>query len=154
LIEIGAVAMMKLDPPETREIDYSQTKKNVAKWFDTEYSKYKRLANLPLLPNNALSLAPARSTAHANSVEDRTVARANAKQVLEFVDTVLDMLDERQKIILKARYIDNLLSWQIEEMVSLSRMRVYAYDCKACAEFAKTLDMTAGTQLTAYKAEA
>lgn len=104
---------MKLDAPETREIDYIQTKKNVIKWFDVEYSKYQRLASLPLLPNNTLSLAPARSTAHANNVEDSTVARTNAKQVLEFINAILDTLDERHKIIIKCRYIqknDNVAS--------------------------------------------
>lgn len=143
--------MMKLYAPETREIDCSQTRKNVAKWFDVEYSKYQRLANLPLLPNNALSLAPARSTAHANNVEDRTVARTNAKQVLEFVNAILDTLDERSQKIIRSRHIQKLLSWQVEEIVNLSRPQLYVQDCKACAQFAQTMDMTAGTNLAAYK---
>ncbi|MEY8738009.1 ArpU family phage packaging/lysis transcriptional regulator [Lactobacillus sp. AN1001] len=148
------MAMMKLDPPETREIDYSQTKKNVAKWFDTEYSKYKRLANLPLLPNNALSLTPSRGTAHANSVEDRTVTRANAKQVLEFIDAVLDMLDDRYKTVIKSRYIQRLQVWSVCDILGVERSQVSVYDRQGCAEFAQTLDMSAGTQLTAYKSEA
>lgn len=143
--------MMKLDPPDTREIDYSQTKKNVANWFDTEYSKYKRLANLPLLPNNTLSLAPVRGTAHANSVEDRTVTRANAKQVLEFVNAVLDMLDDRYKTVIKSRYIQRLQVWSVCELLGVERAQVSVYDRQACAEFAQTLDLSAGTQLMAYK---
>ncbi len=143
--------MMKLDPPETREIDYSQTKKNVAKWFDTEYSKYRRLANLPLLPNNALSLAPSRGTAHVNSVEDRTVTRANAKQVLEFVNAVLDMLDDRYKAVIRSRYIQRLQVWSVCDLLGVERAQVSVYDRQACAEFAQTLDMAAGTALTAYK---
>lgn len=143
--------MMKLDPPDTREIDYSQTRKNVANWFDTEYSKYKRLANLPLLPNNALSLAPSWGTAHSNSVEDRTVTRANAKQVLEFVNAVLDMLEDRYKIVIKSRYIQRLQVWSVCDLLGVERAQVYVYDRQACAEFAQTLDISAGTQLTAYK---
>lgn len=143
--------MMKLDPPDTREIDYSQTKKNVAKWFDTEYSKYKRLANLPLLPSNALSLAPARSTAHANNVEDRTIARTNAKRVLEFINAILDTLDERHKIIIKCRYIQKMTMWQVCETIALERAQTTLEHKKACYEFARTLDMTAGTNLVAYK---
>lgn len=143
--------MMKLYTPETREIDCSQTRKNVAKWFDVEYSKYQRLASLPLLPNSVLSLAPARSTTHANTAEDRTVSRANAKQVLEFVNAILDTLDERSQKIIRSRHIQKLLSWQVEEIVNLSRSQLYAQDCKACAQFAQTMDLTAGTNLAAYK---
>lgn len=143
--------MMKLDPPDTREIDYSKTRKNVANWFDTEYSKYKRLANLPLLPNNALSLAPSKGTAHSNSVEDRTVTRANAKQVLEFVNAVLDMLEDRYKTVIKSRYIQRLQVWSVCDLLGVERAQVYVYDRQACAEFAQTLDISAGTQLTAYK---
>lgn len=143
--------MMKLDPPDTREIDYSKTRKNVANWFDTEYSKYKRLANLPLLPNNALSLAPSKGTAHSNSVEDRTVTRANAKQVLEFVNAVLDMLEDRYKTVIKSRYIQRLQVWSVCDLLGVERAQVYVYDRQACAEFAQTLDISAGTRLTAYK---
>ena len=143
--------MMKLYTPETREIDCSQTRKNVAKWFDVEYSKYQRLASLPLLPNSVLSLAPARSTVHANNAEDRTVARTNAKQVLEFVNAIIDTLDERSQKIIRSRHIQKLLSWQVEEIVNLSRPQLYVQDCKACVQFAQTMDMTAGTNLAAYK---
>lgn len=143
--------MMKLYAPETREIDYIQTKKNVIKWFDVEYSKYQRLASLPLLPNNTLSLAPARSTAHSNNVEDRTVARTNAKQVLEFINAILDTLDERHKIIIKCRYIKKMTMWQVCEMIALERSQTTLEHRKACYEFARMLDMTAGTNLVAYK---
>ena len=136
--------MMKLDPPETQEIDYSQAKKNVAKQFDTEYIKYQRLINLPLLPNNALSLAPARGTAHANSVEDRTVTRVNAKQVLEFVNTVLDMLDDRYKTVIKSRYIQRLQVWSVCDILGVERAQVSVYDHMEYAEFAQMLDMSAG----------
>ena len=142
--------MMKLDPLETREINYSQTRKNVAKWFDVEYSKYQRLASIPVISSVRLSLAP-RSTTSANSVEDTTVKRANAKQVLEFVNAVLDTLDERSQKIIRSRHIQKLLSWQVEEIVNLSRSQLYAQDCKACAQFAQTMDLTAGTNLAAYK---
>ena len=108
--------MMKLDPPDTREVDYIQTRNNVANWFDTEYSKYQRLANIPVISSVRLSLAP-KGTASANSVEDMNVNRANARQVLEFVEVVLDSLGDRYKTIIKARYIQNLLVWQIEERI-------------------------------------
>lgn len=85
--------MMKLDPPETREINYSQTRNNVTNWFDTEYSKYQRLANIPVISSVRLSLAP-RGTASANSVEDMNVNRANARQVLEFVEAVINSLGD------------------------------------------------------------
>ena len=146
--------MIKLDTSDDREIDYSQTKKNVAKWFDTEYSKYKRLANLPLLPSSALSLAPSRGTAHANSVEDRTVTRANAKQVLEFIDAVLDALDELHKKIIVGCFIDRLKGWKIAEMVGYSTTRFNELKIISAVEFAQMLDISAGTQLTAYKTEA
>ena len=29
--------MMRLDPPDNREVDYSKTRNNVTNWFDTEY---------------------------------------------------------------------------------------------------------------------
>lgn len=141
---------MKLDPLETWEINYSQTRKNVAKWFDVEYSKYQRLASIPVISSVRLSLAP-RSTTSANSVEDTTVKRANAKQVLEFVNAVLDTLDERSQKIIRSRHIQKLLSWQVEEIVNLSRSQLYAQDCKTCAQFAQTMDLTAGTNLVAYK---
>ena len=142
---------MKLDAPETREIDYTQTRKNVTKWFDVEYSKYQRLASLSLLPNNILSLAPASSTSHANNVEDRTVDRANAKQVIEFVNAILDTLEERSQKIIRKRYIKNYLDWQVAQSLQYGTTRYNELKLKACYEFAQTLDMTAGTNLVAYK---
>ena len=61
--------MMRLDPPDNREVDYSKTRNNVTNWFDTEYSKYQRLANIPVISSVRLSLAP-KGTASANSTED------------------------------------------------------------------------------------
>lgn len=142
--------MMKLDPPDIREVDYTQTRNNVTNWFDTEYSKYQRLANIPVISSVRLSLAP-KGTASANSVEDMNVNRANAKRVLEFVNAIIDTLDERSQKIIRSRHIQKLLSWQVEEIVNLSRSQLYAQDCKACAQFAQTMDLTAGTNLAAYK---
>ena len=79
--------MMRLDPPDNREVDYSKTRNNVTNWFDTEYSKYQRLANIPEISSVRMSLAP-KSNVHANGIEDLTVPRAKAKQVLEFVEAV------------------------------------------------------------------
>lgn len=142
--------MMKLDPPDTREVDYIQTRKNVANWFDTEYSKYQRLANIPVISSVRLSLAP-KSTASTNSVEDMNVNRANARQVLEFVDAILDTLGDRYKTIIKARFIQGLMRWQIEELIGLSSAQTSVCVNEACALFAQTMDMTAGTELTSYK---
>lgn len=141
---------MRLDPPDIREVDYSKTRNNVTNWFDTEYSKYQRLANIPVISSVRLSLAP-KGTASANSVEDMNVNRANAKRVLEFVNAIIDTLDERSQKIIRSRHIQKLLSWQVEEIVNLSRSQLYAQDCKACAQFAQTMDLTAGTNLAAYK---
>lgn len=141
--------MMRLDPPDTREVDYIQTRKNVANWFDTEYSKYQRLANIPVISSVRLSLAP-QGTASANSVEDMNVNRANAKQVLEFVETVINSLGD-YKPFLEARYIKKLQAWQIEERLGFGHAQTQNRIRKACALFAQTMDMTAGTQLTAYK---
>lgn len=145
--------MMKLDPPDTREVDYIQTRKNVANWFDTEYSKYQRLANIPVISSVRLSLAP-KSTASANSVEDMNVNRANARQVLEFVDAILDTLGDRYKTIIKARFIQGLMRWQIEELIGLSSAQTSVCVNEACVLFAQTMDMTAGTELTSYKDKA
>lgn len=142
--------MMKLDPPDTKEVDYIQTRKNVANWFDTEYSKYQRLANIPTISSVRLSLAP-KSTASANSVEDMNVNRANARQVLEFIGAILDTLDDRYKTIIKALYIQGLQNWQVAEHLGYGKSRYSILKNKACALFAQTMDMTAGTQLTAYK---
>lgn len=142
--------MMRLDPPDTREVDYSQTRKNVANWFDTEYSKYQRLANIPVISSVRLSLAP-KGTASANSVEDMNVNRANAKQVLEFVDAILDTLDDRHKTIIKGKFIQGNLDWQIAQSIQYSNARYYQLKIVACYEFAQILDMTAGTSLVAYK---
>ncbi|MEY8662422.1 ArpU family phage packaging/lysis transcriptional regulator [Ligilactobacillus faecis] len=142
--------MMKLDPPDTREVDYSQTRKNVANWFDTEYSKYQRLANIPVISSVRLSLAP-KGTASANSVEDMNVNRANAKQVLEFIVAILDTLDDRYKTIIKALYIQGLQNWQVAERLGYGRARYGVLKNEACALFAQTMDMTAGTELTSYK---
>ena len=142
--------MMRLDPPNTREVDYSKTRNNVANWFDTEYSKYQRLANIPVISSVRLSLAP-KGTASANSVEDMNVNRANAKQVLEFVEAVLDTLDDRYKTIIKSLYIQGAQNWQVAERLGYGRSRYCKLKNKACALFAQTMDMTAGTQLTAYK---
>lgn len=140
---------MKLYTPETREIDCSQTRKNVAKWFDVEYSKYQRLANIPVISSVRLSLAP-RGTASANSVEDMNVNRANARQVLEFVEAVINSLGD-YKPFLEARYIKKLQSWQIEERLGFGHSQTQTRIRKACALFAQTMDMTAGTNLVAYK---
>lgn len=145
--------MIKLDTSDDREIDDKRTRDNVAYWFDTEYERYQRLANLPLLPSSALSLAPSRGTAHANSVEDRTVTRANAKQVLEFIDAVLDALDELHKKIIVGCFIDHLKGWKVAEMVGYSTTRFNELKIISAVEFAQMLDISAGTQLTAYKAE-
>ncbi|KRL84091.1 ArpU family phage packaging/lysis transcriptional regulator [Ligilactobacillus apodemi] len=142
--------MMKLDPPDTKEVDYSQTCKNVANWFDTEYSKYQRLANIPVISSVRLSLAP-KGTASANSVEDMNVNRANAKQVLEFVDAILDTLDDRYKTIIRALYIQGSQNWQVAERLQYSRSRYDILKKEACALFAQTMDITAGTALTVYK---
>lgn len=141
--------MMKLDPPDTKEVDYTQTRKNVANWFDTEYSKYQRLANIPVISSVRLSLAP-KGTASANSVEDMNVNRANAKQVLEFVEAVINSLGD-YKPFLEARYIKKLQAWQIEERLGFGHVQTQNRIRKACALFAQTMDMTACTQLTAYK---
>lgn len=142
--------MMKLDPPDNREVDYSKTRNNVTNWFDTEYSKYQRLANIPVISSVRLSLAP-KGTASANSVEDMNVNRANAKQVLEFVDAILDTLGDRYKTIIKALYIQGLQNWQVYERLGYGRARYGVLKNEACALFAQTMDITAGTQLTAYK---
>lgn len=142
--------MMKLDPPDTKEVDYIQTRKNVANWFDTEYSKYQRLANIPTISSVRLSLAP-KSTASANSVEDMNVNRANARQVLEFIGAILDTLDDRYKTIIKALYIQGLQNWQVAEHLGYGKSRYSILKNKACALFAQTMDMTAGTALTVYK---
>ncbi|NEG10398.1 DUF1492 domain-containing protein [Lactobacillus murinus] len=118
--------------------------------FDTEYSKYQRLANIPVISSVRLSLAP-KGTASANSVEDMNVNRANAKQVLEFVDAILDTLGDRYKTIIKALYIQGLQNWQVYERLGYGRSRYGVLKNEACALFAQTMDMTAGTQLTAYK---
>ena len=141
--------MMRLDPPDTKEVDYSQTRKNVANWFDTEYSKYQRLANIPVISSVRLSLAP-KGTASANSVEDMNVNRANAKQVLEFVEAVINSLGD-YKPFLEARYIKKLQAWQIEERLGFGHAQTQNRIRKACALFAQTMDITAGTRLTAYK---
>ncbi len=141
--------MMKLDPPDTKEVDYIQTRKNVANWFDTEYSKYQRLANIPTISSVRLSLAP-KSTASANSVEDMNVNRANAKQVLEFVEAVINSLGD-YKPFLEARYIKKLQAWQIEERLGFGHSQTQTRIRKACALFAQTMDSTAGTALTVYK---
>ncbi len=142
--------MMKLDPPDTREVDYIQTRKNVANWFDTEYSKYQRLANIPVISSVRLSLTP-KSTASANSVEDMNVNRANAKQVLEFIDAILDSLGDRYKTIIKALYIQGSQNWQVYERLGYSKSRYGMLKNEACALFAQTMDMIAGTELTSYK---
>lgn len=142
--------MMKLDPPDTKEVDYIQTRKNVANWFDTEYSNYQRLANIPTISSVRLSLAP-KSTASANSVEDMNVNRANARQVLEFIGAILDTLDDRYKTIIKALYIQGLQNWQVAEHLGYGKSRYSILKNKACALFAQTMDMTAGTALTVYK---
>ena len=142
--------MMRLDPPDTREVDYSKTRNNVANWFEVEYSKYKRLANIPEISSVRMSLAP-KSTVHANGIEDLTVTRANAKDVLKFVDGVLDTLDERHKKIIKGKFIQGNLDWQIAQSIQYSNARYHQLKIVACYEFAQILDMTAGTQLTAYK---
>lgn len=142
--------MMKLQPQELRSIDYKKTKNNVANWFEVEYSKYKRLANIPEISSVRMSLAP-KSTVHANGIEDLTVTRANAKDVLKFVDGVLDTLDERHKKIIKGKFIQGNLDWQIAQSIQYSNARYYQLKIVACYEFAQILDMTAGTQLTAYK---
>ena len=141
--------MMKLDPPDIREVDYSKTRNNVTNWFDTEYSKYQRLANIPVISSVRLSLAP-KGTASANSVEDMNVNRANAKQVLEFVEAVINSLGD-YKPFLEARYIKKLQAWQIEERLGFGHAQTQTRIRKACALFAQTMDMTAGTRLTAYK---
>lgn len=141
--------MMRLDPPDNREVDYSKTRNNVTNWFDTEYSKYQRLANIPVISSVRLSLAP-KGTASANSVEDMNVNRANAKQVLEFVEAVINSLGD-YKPFLEARYIKKLQAWQIEERLGFGHAQTQNRIRKACALFAQTMDMTAGTQLTAYK---
>lgn len=142
--------MMRLDPPDNREVDYSKTRNNVTNWFDTEYSKYQRLANIPEISSVRMSLAP-KSNVHANGIEDLTVTRANAKQVLEFVDGVLDTLDERHKTIIKSLYIQGSQNWQVAERLGYGTTRYGVLKNEACALFAQTMDMTAGTQLTAYK---
>lgn len=142
--------MMRLDPPDNREVDYSKTRNNVTNWFDTEYSKYQRLANIPVISSVRLSLAP-KGTASANSVEDMNVNRANAKQVLEFVDGVLDTLDERHKTIIKSLYIQGSQNWQVAERLGYGTTSYGIIKNKACALFAQTMDMTAGTALTVYK---
>lgn len=141
--------MMKLDPPDIREVDYSKTRNNVTTWFDTEYSKYQRLANIPIISSVRLSLVH-KGTASANSVEDMNVNRANAKQVLEFVEAVINSLGD-YKPFLEARYIKKLQSWQIEERLGLGHSQTQTRIRKACALFAQTMDMTAGTNLAAYK---
>lgn len=141
--------MMRLDPPDNREVDYSKTRNNVTNWFDTEYSKYQRLANIPVISSVRLSLAP-KGTASANSVEDMNVNRANAKQVLEFVEAVINSLGD-YKPFLEARYIKKLQAWQIEERLGFGHAQTQNRIRKACALFAQTMDMTAGTQLIAYK---
>ena len=142
--------MMRLDPPDNREVDYSKTRNNVTNWFDTEYSKYQRLANIPEISSVRMSLAP-KSNVHANGIEDLTVTRANAKDVLKFVDGVLDTLDERHKKIIKGKFIQGNLDWQIAQSIQYSNARYHQLKIVACYEFAQILDMTAGTQLTAYK---
>ena len=142
--------MMKLDPPDTREVDYIQTRNNIANWFDREYSKYQRLANIPVISSVRLSLAP-KGTASANSVEDMNVNRANAKQVLEFIDAILDSLGDRYKTIIKALYIQGLQNWQVAERLQYSLTQYAKLKKEACALFAQTMDMTAGTELTSYK---
>ncbi len=142
--------MMKLDPPDTREVDYSKTRNNVTNWFDTEYSKYQRLANIPVISSVRLPLAP-KGTASANSVEDMNVNRANAKQVLEFVDAILDTLDDRYKTIIKSLYIQGSQNWQVAERLGYSLTQYTKLKKEACALFAQTMDMTAGTELTSYK---
>ena len=141
--------MMRLDPPDNREVDYSKTRNNVTNWFDTEYSKYQRLANIPEISSVRMSLAP-KSNVHANGIEDLTVTRANAKQVLEFVEAVINSLGD-QKLFLEARYIKKLQAWQIEERLGIGHSQTQNRIRKACALFAQTMDMTAGTRLTAYK---
>lgn len=142
--------MMKLQPQELRSIDYRKTKNNVANWFEVEYSKYKRLANIPEISSVRMSLAP-KSTVHANGIEDLTVTRANAKDVLKFVDGVLDTLDERHKKIIKGKFIQGNLDWQIAQSIQYSNTRYHQLKLVACYEFAQILDMTAGTRLVAYK---
>ena len=71
--------MMRLDPPDNREVDYSKTRNNVTNWFDTEYSKYQRLANIPVISSVRLSLAP-KGTASANSVEDMNERKQSQRQ--------------------------------------------------------------------------
>lgn len=142
--------MMKLDPPDTREVDYIQTRNNIANWFDREYSKYQRLANIPVISSVRLSLAP-KGTASANSVEDMNVNRANAKQVLEFIDAILNSLGDRYKTIIKALYIQGLQNWQVAERLQYSLTQYAKLKKEACALFAQTMDMTAGTKLTSYK---
>lgn len=141
--------MMRLDPPDTREVDYSKTRNNVTNWFDTEYSKYQRLANIPEISSVRMSLAP-KSNVHANGIEDLTVTRANAKQVLEFVEAVINSLGD-YKPFLEARYIKKLQAWHIEERLVFGHSQTQNRIRKACALFAQTMDMTAGTRLTAYK---
>lgn len=141
--------MMRLDPPDNRGVDYSKTRNNVTNWFDTEYSKYQRLANIPEISSVRMSLAP-KSTVHANGIEDLTVTRANAKQVLEFVEAVINSLGD-YKPFLEARYIKKLQAWQIEERLGFGHSQTQNRIRKACALFAQTVDMTAGTRLTAYK---
>ncbi len=142
--------MMKLQPQELRSIDYRKTKNNVANWFEVEYSKYKRLANIPEISSVRMILAP-KSTVHANGIEDLTVTRANAKDVLKFVDGVLDTLDERHKKIIKGKFIQGSLDWQTAQSTQYGNTRYHQLKLSACYEFAQILDMTAGTRLVAYK---
>ena len=79
------------------------------------------------------------------------VNRANAKQVLEFVEAVLDTLDDRYKTIIKSLYIQGAQNWQVAERLGYGTTSYGIIKNKACALFAQTMDMTAGTQLTAYK---
>ena len=125
--------MMKLQPQELRSIDYKKTKNNVANWFEVEYSKYKRLANIPEISSVRMSLAP-KSNVHANGIEDLTVTRANAKQVLEFVEAVINSLGD-YKPFLEARYIKKLQAWQIEERLGFGHSQTQTRIRKACAHY-------------------
>ncbi|WP_225427330.1 ArpU family transcriptional regulator [Ligilactobacillus murinus] len=107
------------------------------------------MANIPEISSVRMSLAP-KSTVHANGIEDLTVTRANAKQVLEFVEAVINSLGD-YKPFLEARYIKKLQAWQIEERLGFGHSQTQTRIRKDCALFAQTMDMTAGTRLTAYK---
>lgn len=133
-----------------QQINRLATRKAVRIFFKEKYPHIKALASYGVIQSVKYD-SPKVQTSRNNSIEERTIRIAQAKQYLDIIDQVINSLDDTKKKIFISKAIKNLTGFQVEQLTGYSQTRVMDLYGEACEQIAENLALISDIDLRRYE---